>query len=310
MDKKDFADWGIKAGALALAMLLWFHAVTEHPYEKKVDIRLKVEDPPSEPFSEEIIVANLLRDHVKVLVSGNGKDLLRFNSDGFLLRVQPEGEAGSVLSYRLTPADVENRIAELDVQIAEILDPKEIEIVLGRRAERIVQVIPFVELEIAKGYTQIGGVRIEPKEVEISGPSTQILKVEAIATDSLLKRNVREYIKEKLLLHKPPGMRLKLSPEYVMVEVDIQILVEDDFAHIPVRVRHKGGHSVLPVPARVQVTVKGGFGIITNLDPEKDLALYVDYRDYDGKSLPVVAEEDSLFEIIKIIPPEVNLVEH
>ena len=310
MDKKDFADWGIKAGALALAMLLWFHAVTEHPYEKKVDIRLKVEDPPSEPFSEEIIVANLLRDHVKVLVSGNGKDLLRFNSDGFLLRVQPEGEAGSVLSYRLTPADVENRIAELDVQIAEILDPKEIEIVLGRRAERIVQVIPFVELEIAKGYTQIGGVRIEPKEVEISGPSTQILKVEAIATDSLLKRNVREYIKEKLLLHKPPGMRLKLSPEYVMVEVDIQILVEDDFAHIPVRVRHKGGRSVLPVPAQVQVIVKGGFGIITNLDPEKDLALYVDHRDYDGKSLPVVAEEDSLFEIIKIIPPEVNLVEH
>ena len=309
MKKNNLADLGIKAGALALAVLLWFHAVTEHPYEKKVNIRLKVQDPPSDPSSEKTIVANLLPDHVKVLISGQGKDLLRLNSDDFLLRVEPEGDPGSVRTYRLTPADIEDRIAELDVQIVEILEPKEIEIVLDKRAERKVQVIPFVELEIAEAYTQVGGIRIEPNEVEISGPSIQITKVEFIRTDSLIRKNIREDIEEKLWLSKPRGMRLDVDPPHVTLKVDVQILAENDIIDVPVQVRHTRGVNIIPEPAQVKVKVKGGVDIIANLDPEKDLDLYVDYRDYDGQSLLVLAAEDSLFEIREIDPSKVNLVE-
>ena len=67
--------------------------------------------------------------------------------------------------------------------------------------------------------------------------------------------------------------------------------------------------NIIPEPAQVKVKVKGGVDIIANLDPEKDLELYVDYRDYDGQSLLVLAAEDSLFEIREIVPSKVNLVE-
>jgi YbbR domain-containing protein len=214
-----------------------------------------------------------------------------------------------VRSYRLTPANVENSTAGLDVQIEEILDPKEIEIVLDRRAERRVEVIPLVELEIAEAYAQVGGISIEPRKVEISGPSTQIHRVEFIETDSLHLRNVREDIEEKLRLRAPDGMRLDLTPTHVTLEVDVQILAENDIADVPVQVRHARGRSVIPEPAQVKVTVKGGVDIIANLDPEKDLDLYVDYRDFDGQSLLVLAAHDSLFEIREIVPPQVDLVE-
>ena len=309
MKKSNLADGGIKAGALTLAVLLWFHAVTEHPYEKKIDIRLKVQDPPSDPSSEKTIVANLLPDQVKVLVSGQGKDLLRLNSNDVLLRVKPEGNPGSVHSYSLTPADIEDRIAELDVQVEEVLEPKKIEIVLDRWAERTVQVIPFVELEIAEAYTQVGAMSIEPGEVKISGPSTQIPEIESIRTYPLTRKNIQEDIEEKLWLSKPQDMRLEVDPPHVILKVDVQILVENDIVDVPVQIRHTRGINIIPEPAQVKVKVKGGVDIIANLDPEKDLDLYVDYRDYDGQSLLVLAAEDRLFEIREIVPSKVNLVE-
>ena len=308
MNKSNLADWGIKAGALALAVLIWFHAVTEHPYEKKIDIRLKVQDPPSDPSSEKTIVANLLPEQVKVLVSGQGKDLLRLNEDDFLLRVTPEGGPGSVRSYSLTPADIEDRIADSDVQFEEVLEPKEIEIVLDRWAERTVPVIPLVELEIAEAYTQVGAMSIEPEVVKISGPSVQIPGIEVIRTDSLTRKNIQEDIEEKLWLSNPPGMRLQVDPPHVTLKVDVQILVENDIVDVPVQIRHTRGVDIIPEPAQVKVKVKGGVDIIANLDAQKDLDLYVDYRDYDGQSLLVLAAEDSLFEIREIVPAKVNLV--
>ena len=68
----------------------------------------------------------------------------------------------------------------------------------------------------------------EPEEVKISGPSTQIPKIEFIRTDSLTRKNSQEDIEEKLWLRKPPGMRLEIDPPHVILKVDIQILVEND----------------------------------------------------------------------------------
>ena len=306
--KINLGDWGIKAGALALAGLLWFHAATEYYYEKEVDIRLQVEDPSSDPSSEQIVVANFLPARVRVRVSGRGKDLLRLNGDDFLLHIQPEGSPESVRSYRLMPANVERRAADLDVQITEVLEPKEITIALDRKVKRRVEVIPFVELEVAEAYTQVGNLRIEPREVEVAGPQSQVHSVDFIKTDSLMRKDVREDIEYRLPLRKPRGMRLELNPDYVTLKVDIQILAEDDIFNVPIKIRHARGRSVIPEPSLVQVKVRGGVDIVANLDQEKDLDLYVDYREYDGGSLSVRAVQDSLFEIIGIIPSEVNLV--
>ena len=100
-------------GALVLACFLWLHAVTERLYERAFDIRLQVEDPPD----REVVVASLVPERVRILVSGRGKKLLQIDDDSFVLRLRPEGKAGSVHSYRLTPALVENKRADLEVKV-------------------------------------------------------------------------------------------------------------------------------------------------------------------------------------------------
>jgi hypothetical protein len=82
-------DWGIKAGAIVLAVFLWFHAITEQRYETETQVRLLVEDPPpSVGVDNEMIVASEIPSTVRVLATGRGKDLLQLDDDAFVLRIK------------------------------------------------------------------------------------------------------------------------------------------------------------------------------------------------------------------------------
>ena len=66
-------DWGIKAGAIVLAVFLWFHAITEQLYETETEVRLLVEDPPpGDGVEDEMIVASEIPSTVRVLATGRG----------------------------------------------------------------------------------------------------------------------------------------------------------------------------------------------------------------------------------------------
>lgn len=308
LKKINWGNWGIRAGALALAFFLWFYAVTEHPYEKEVLVRLQVEPPASRAQSRETIIANLLPEYVRVSVSGFGRDLLQLDEDDFILRLQAEGAAGSVRSYRLTTTMVENR-TDLEIGIEAIVEPREIQVTLDWRDMREVPIRPLVELEIAEAHVQVGEIELEPRTVRISGPSRQIDQVAYVETDSLILRGVRENVDHQLLLHPPLGMPANLDPTHVRVKANVQILAEHPFSRIPVKVRHAGGRKIGVEPPTVQVKVRGGFDIIAHLDAEKELELFVDYRDFVGENLVVLSESSPLFEVVEIIPPQVALVE-
>jgi YbbR domain-containing protein len=309
LKNRKYGVWGIKVGAFALAALLWFHAVTENSYKKEIDVRLQVEDPLADAASDEIIVANLLPSHVRVLVSGSGKDLLQLNQDGLMLRVETQqGRAGSRHHYRLTPGFIESRIGDLAVKVEEILEPTEIEVALDRRMEREVEVRPVVELNVAEAYTLVGGFQLEPQKVRISGPAREIRKIRYVETDSLVAEGLQEDVEYLLSLSKPPGLPVDLEPDHITLKADIQILAEDDIAGVPVVVRYARGRKVACVPPTVRVKVRGALQVLANLDPERDLELFVDYRDYSGDSLPVRAAPKGLFEVREIIPAEVNLI--
>ena len=139
--------------------------MTEHIYEREIDARLQVEDPSSPSLQErKVIVASLPPPQVRVSVSGKGRDLLQLVGEELLVRLKPEGRAGSVRTYRLTPDLVENRVAQLGVKVEQIIAPKDIEIALDWRAEREVPVKPSVELSIAEHYIQVGETRIDCRD--------------------------------------------------------------------------------------------------------------------------------------------------
>ena len=299
-------DWGIKAGAIVLAVFLWLHAVTEQLYQTESEVRLLVDDPPPGEGSEaDVIVASEIPSTIRVLATGRGKDLLQLDTDAFVLRVKTEGDTRI---YRLLPSQIENRATDLDVQISEILAPKEIEIVLDRRIERNVPVHSKLRLGIAEAHIQVGPMRTDPLFVRVIGPQAQVEKLDYIATDSVDLQDVTEEINLVLPLQLPEQMRLILDPETVNIQADVQILAEDDLSGVPIKIRNGGSVQLITDPAFARVKVRGGVDVIAKLDPAQDVELFVDYADFEGASLPIHNAETPLFEVLTIVPSKVNLV--
>ena len=304
-------DWSVKAGAVVLASLVWLHAVTEHQYRKIVDVPVEVADLLPGAGGKEIVVANQLPSHARVLVSGTGKDILRLESADLLLRLRPEqGQPGARLTCRLSTGQVERR-TDLDLQIVEIVTPKEVDILLDERVDRLVPIESRIALQVADHYTQVGEIDLTPDSVTVWGPRAQVEQVRSVGTETLSLLDVGEDVQEELALVLPEGTRLDLSHSRVTVDIDIQELAQDDFAYVPVSVRGAGGRDIVIEPSRVTVSVRGGADVIYALDPETDLELYVDYdawrRGGEDRG-PVLAAPTRLFEIRQISPSTVNLV--
>lgn len=305
----SISSWGIRAGALVLSCALWLHAVTEKYYDKEIAVRLWVEvPPPGEGVEGDMVLASEVPSTVRVLVTGGGKDLLfDLDDDSFVLKLRAEGKDRI---HRLTPSQITKRAADLDAEVKEILEPKEVAIALAPRMERDVPVRVQASIAAAAAHVQVTPVRSEPALVRVIGPQQQVAALRYVETDSLILQDVREDVAVEWPLRHPEHTQLAFVPEAVRVHAAVQMLAEDDLIGVPIAVRHVGETRLRPEPATAQVKVRGGIGVITQLDPARDIELYVDYAEYQGDALPVHSAETSVFEVRHISPAYVDLVSY
>lgn len=301
-------DWGVKLGAALLATALWFHAVTEHTYRRQLDIPLVVQDPVTPPGQRTVMLANRPPVTARVAVVGNGKDLLRLTSGDLLLRVPPpSASAGSRVSVQLLPEQVENH-TDLDVLVEDIVQPRELQVLLDRREERVVPVWPRIALQLAESHTQVGQPRIQPDSVRITGPRAQVAGIRFVETDSLFRSGVREDVDGELRLRPPQGDMVQVSTDRVHVYIDVQELAEYEILNVPVRVRG-GPPGAVAEPSRVTVRVRGGADLIGSLDPEMDMDLEVGFADGEGGGLgQIEAPPGRLYEVRQILPARADVV--
>lgn len=305
----SISSWGIRAGALVLSFALWLHAVTEKYYDKEIAVRLWVEvPPPGEGVEGDMVLASEMPSTVRVLVRGGGKDLLfDLDDDSFVLLLRAEGKARV---HRLTPSQITKRAADLDVEVKEILEPKEIAIALAPRMERDVPVQVQASIEVAAAHVQVTPVQADPAFVRVIGPQQQVAALRYVETDSLILQDIRGDVEVEWPLRHPEHTQLAFVPEAVRVRAAVQMLAEDDLIGVPIVVRHAGKMRLRPEPATAQVKVRGGVSVIAGLEPTRDIELYVDYAEYQGSALPVRSAETPLFEVRQIAPAYVNLVSY
>ena len=303
-------DWGIKLGAVLLACFLWFHAVTEHSYTEEASIRLIVEDPPLvENVLQQSLIANEVPDRVRVLVSGRGKDLLQRQEDDFVLRLRTEGEIASRRTYRLQLAQIEQRSSDTGIQVEEILAPTELEIEFDRRVERDLPVHAAVDLRIAPAHVLVGSLSVDPPSVRVVGPKSVLDTLLFVQTDTLYLDDVREDVDHVVGLVRAGGGRLSMGQESVRVQADIQILAENDIANVPVEIVNAGGRVLRADPERVTVKVRGGVDVVSSIDPQRDINVYIDFNAFQNGYFALQKNDaEAHFEILEIIPAQVNVV--
>jgi YbbR domain-containing protein len=304
-------DWGIRVGAVLLACFLWFHAVTEHTYTREVNIRLIVENPPlvNTSSNRSIIIANKVPERILVQVKGHGKDILLVEEEDFVLRLRTEGEVNSRRTYRFQLDQIEKRDAELDVQVEEIIAPSELEVHFDLRVERTLPVVGNIDVQVAPAHVLVGSLSIEPSHVSIVGPRSIVDTIKSVTTDTLRLDNVSEDVDQEVPLSTGADNLWTLGQPSVRVRADVQILADNDMAGVPVEIRNADGRRLRADPEFVMVKVRGGVDVVSNLNPQEDLDLYVNYVPFQEESYPVLNPDvDAPFEILEITPSQVNLV--
>ena len=309
MNNERSGEWGIRLAALALAVLIWLHAITENEYHREYEIPIRLGEVISQSDEGPLVVANSVPDRCRVLLAGRGKDLFQIDEEAFFFKISPIGLPRTSKTRRLLLSDVEGRAANSKIQIQQIIDPREIDIELDILAERQVQVDPVVGVRIAEGHTLVGEASVEPRTVTASGPSLQIETLGTIKTVPVTMENATQDISRQLSLEQPTNTRIKLDPSEVTYSADVQIIAENVMVDVPVRIANRDTTEVIAVPSRVRVKVRGGIDIIAALDPQKDLELSVDYSVYHGSELPIYASPSRFFEIREISPSTVQLIE-
>jgi hypothetical protein len=293
-------DLGLRAVAILSALLLWFHLATERDgFERVMAVPLTLSGVPADQ-----VVVDPVPAQVQVRFRGNGKQLLLLTWRHKAVVVDVSG----VRTRRTLTLDLSQvRYPEgRELAAVEIVAPLEITVELDRASTVVRTVGPVLELGTAAGYTRVGPTAALPGSVAVSGPRSRIERLTIIWTDTLRLDRVRTPVEQEVPLQLP-GLRS------VRIVQDIQPIVEQSFAEIPVRLLGTGGRNrYLAQPRTARVTVSGGSHLIEALTGDQ-VRLFIDVRSEAADGLtPLVprVELPTGITLLKVEPSTFRVTEY
>ena len=254
---------GLKLGALAVAMLLWFHIATEKDaYERVFEVPLIVEGiPGGQIIAEEVPTTALVR------FRGQGKQLLFLPWRDVYVSV----DASAIRSRGTRSLRLENvRYQESSaLEAVEVVSPDQVTIEVDRRATVRLPIRPNLDVQVAPGHIQVGMARVQPDSVTVSGPESRIRRLTHIETDTLQVQRSRRLVDREVRIVRPDIHNLRLEVEVARITLDVQLLGQRTFEGVAVELEGmSGGGRYLAQPRTARVTVSGGVRVLEGLTDE------------------------------------------
>jgi|TARA_B100000287_G_scaffold415577_1_gene449351 hypothetical protein len=223
--------------------------------------------------------------YASVMLKGKGRDLFKSyilqKYSGFKLVLDLEGisqEYEFILNdyFEENPRKVVLP-SSYKLSFVEVIYPNRIKISLDEIMEKTVPINSNLEISLADGYTQVGGIKFLPDSVIIFGPKAELNDINRIYTikDTLLDLAYAINSNIDLIF---PSRLISGQVSSVDYNLDIQQISERIIVDIPVQVTNKvKGIRVFPSPQTVSLTVVGGVVQISRIKPS-DILVTVDFK--------------------------------
>lgn len=173
--------------------------------------------------------------------------------------------------------DVLDRIAlARGVQLIDI-NPDTVSVMLDRKGDKTVAVIPDVTLSFRDGYGQVGPVIVSPESITVSGATTLLGQITAWHTAAVRFDDLKNPLEEDVRIAESVDHPLGFSPASVKIRVNIQPFAEKVFSGLPVEIRAlPPNRDVIFIPPKVEVVARGGIRQLASVLPV-DFQVSVDY---------------------------------
>lgn len=291
--------WQLKLISLGFAVALWLFVVGEDKAERVFTAQVEFRNIPAG-----LELVGDVPDFVEVRVLGLRSRLNRVVDRDILavldLKYVKHGES----TLRLVPEIVQ---VPRGLQVLRV-NPSRVRVTLEASATGKVRVVPKLQGTPARGY-RVSRVSVDPTEVEIRGPRSEVAKVKVVETEQVSVDGVRESVeRESPLLGLPPQVR-PIHRKEVAVRVEV---VEEEatrrLANVPLQVR-QGEWKARVAPESVEVTVKGPASRVQALSPT-DILAEVDLRELAPKNyrLPPKVQVPSTVILVEVRPGRVQVL--
>lgn len=165
--------WPLKLTALALSAILWVVVALEQPATHLEDIQVVLTLSPATALAQPLPT-------VQALIAGPRGEFLKLSAAPLLIRASIPESAGTRSRIYISPSDVElPRDAKVTVQEVQ---PREIDVVLDRRAEKTVPVAVRATVEPESGWALEGPVVAAPAAIRVSGARSLLGALDSVAT--------------------------------------------------------------------------------------------------------------------------------
>jgi len=196
--------WPLKLAALALSVILWVVVALEEPATHLEDVRLELSLAPTAALAQPL-------PPVQALIAGPRGEFLKLGVSALVIRATiPDSAAGSHHRLAISPGDVELP-RNVRVSVQEVL-PREVDVVLDRRAQRTVPVAVRAVVEPESGYALDGPVTAVPAAVRVSGAISVLGGLDSIATEALQLKGVTGVFARTVALDTTGHAVLQIAP--------------------------------------------------------------------------------------------------
>lgn len=298
-------NFRVKFGLFILAVLLWFLVISERTYEHSIMIPIEVVG-----ISPEKVLVNEIPDEAEVKFQAQGRELIRLQfTDSPSLQLDVS-TISHFYTFRLHP-DMVVIPSGLHSEVVSVIRPDSVKIILEERLELKLPVSPKIKVSPAAGYTFVGDFRILPPEVTVAGPRGKVVRLKSIDTEPVEFKTIKSNTELELNLIQPDIYGITIIPSSVKVIIRVERLGERRIEQVPISVINiPRGREVVVDPLSVELELKGGISILTNLSPDS-IRAWVDFKEFDvigGRRTPVHVVSPERTEVVQITPSDVRLI--
>ncbi len=290
------------------AIVLWLLIVSGQEYVAVIELPLSVYEP-----RPEMTLGEALPKTVKVRVEGPGRILYfqKWSTKYSLILDVGTITHNQRLSLKSYFKERPNQVMiQSELNFLEIVYPDSIDIYIDNKISKEVPAHIISDISVKPGYIQVGIP--ETGKVTLSGPKKYLKSVDYVVTKSLEKENVDLSFSSKILVVNPNIELVKMTPQYVDVQFNIEMIGERLIPNIPIKVRNQPNDLEIQfIPNSVSLRITGGNNQIQTLT-ERDFFVYFDYLTqwFPNKNYYSVKikSPDEVLDIIHIIPEQIEVI--
>lgn len=253
-----------------LILVLWTSKILTQKENKPDETILPVKIIWGAPPENYTIIGNTVHTlNVKVLGT---KEVLN-ELKGSELSYKPD-LSGITSGTALFEIDPDNIVLPAEVTILDV-KPSSLTFRVERHMEKIIPVMLSLSGTPSENYS-LSEIYVKPAKIKIKGPEHLLKNLESIYTKQIDLNGISEPIKKEVPLNISENLLPFISTRIVRIEA---ALVEKIAKRILKKVKVKGRRTVYKHkirPASVDLIVEGAIIAVRDLDPKKDIKVYVD----------------------------------